>query len=170
MSRPNWEQYFLSLAAVVATRSSCTRASVGCVVVDADRRIVSTGYNGAIPGARHCDHSQIEAEVHEEGWWQRVDVDEYGDKHYIQTSTGHHGDMEDGHCSNALHAEMNAIAHAASAGVSLKGATAYVTHAPCRPCYQMMRAAGIELIVYRTAYRLHPLVAESVHVRKEEQR
>ena len=53
--RPTWDQYFLSIAAVVATRSTCSRLSVGAVVV-CDNRIQSAGYNGTPPGQPHCEH------------------------------------------------------------------------------------------------------------------
>lgn len=54
MTRPTWTQYFLNLAAVVATRATCDRAHVGCVLVR-DRRVLATGYNGSVSGAEHCD-------------------------------------------------------------------------------------------------------------------
>lgn len=49
-----WGDYFLSLANVVAERSTCNRAHVGCVIVR-DNRILSTGYNGSPPGMPHCE-------------------------------------------------------------------------------------------------------------------
>lgn len=72
--------------------------------------------------------------------------------------------MEHGHCSNALHAEVNAIANATASGRKIHAA--YITHAPCRPCYQLLRAAGVEDIVYKGDYRLHPMVEKSPYVRK----
>lgn len=51
--RPSWNYYFLSLAKLVSTRSTCPRAQVGAVIVR-DKRIISTGYNGAAPGEPHC--------------------------------------------------------------------------------------------------------------------
>ncbi len=53
MKRPNWDQYFLSIAEKVASRSTCPRASVGAVIVR-DNRILSTGYNGSLPSEPHC--------------------------------------------------------------------------------------------------------------------
>jgi dCMP deaminase len=51
--RPDWDIYFMNIAKDVAARSTCPRASVGAVIVK-DKRILSTGYNGAPPGEAHC--------------------------------------------------------------------------------------------------------------------
>lgn len=51
--RPGWDEYFLKIAEVVATRSTCERKQVGCVLV-VDRQIISTGYGGSIRGQPHC--------------------------------------------------------------------------------------------------------------------
>lgn len=51
--RPSWEDYFFDMARVAATRSTCNRRNVGAVIVR-DRRIISTGYNGSVPGESHC--------------------------------------------------------------------------------------------------------------------
>ncbi len=53
--RKSWDQYFMELAKTVATRGTCDRAYVGCVIVNKDNRIVSTGYNGSVAGNPHCD-------------------------------------------------------------------------------------------------------------------
>lgn len=53
--RKSWNEYFMDLALTVATRSTCDRAFVGCVLVNGDNRIVSTGYNGSVTGNPHCD-------------------------------------------------------------------------------------------------------------------
>jgi dCMP deaminase len=67
-------------------------------------------------------------------------------------------DMRDGHCTRARHAEQNAICNAAYMGHATKGATAYVTHAPCWACASMLRNAGIVEIVYEHAYRIDPRI------------
>ena len=51
--RPSWDEYFMQIARTVATRATCPRASVGCVLTR-DRRILTTGYNGAPRGVAHC--------------------------------------------------------------------------------------------------------------------
>jgi len=54
MGRSSWDQYFMDIAAQVATRATCDRKHVGAVIVR-DRTILSTGYNGSIRGMPHCD-------------------------------------------------------------------------------------------------------------------
>ena len=53
--RPTWHDYFFEIAQTVAKRATCDRAHVGCVIVSKDHQILSTGYNGSLPGAPHCD-------------------------------------------------------------------------------------------------------------------
>ena len=52
--RVSWSDYFMNIAREVATRSTCDRKSVGAVIVRG-KTILSTGYNGSIKGAKHCD-------------------------------------------------------------------------------------------------------------------
>ena len=54
MQRIPWEDYFMEIAIKVASRSTCDRAYVGCLLVNDDNGIVSTGYNGSIKGNEHC--------------------------------------------------------------------------------------------------------------------
>jgi dCMP deaminase len=51
--RPGWDEYFMQIARTVATRATCPRLSVGCVLVR-EHRILTTGYNGAPRGVAHC--------------------------------------------------------------------------------------------------------------------
>lgn len=53
--RKSWKEYFMDITDIVASRSTCNRAMVGCVLVNKDNRIVSTGYNGSITDNPHCD-------------------------------------------------------------------------------------------------------------------
>ena len=53
MNRPSWDEYFMKIAEVVASRATCPRASVGAVIVK-NNRILATGYNGALPVEKHC--------------------------------------------------------------------------------------------------------------------
>ncbi len=119
MTRPSWEEYFMQIARDVSTRATCNRRLVGAVVV-LDKRILTTGYNGAPHGLPHCT--------------------EVGCK------------MQDGHCVRTLHAEQNAIVQGALNGVSLRGATLYVTCQPCNNCAKMIINAGITKVVFDGDY------------------
>lgn len=54
--RPRWDEYFLKLAMLVSERATCPRMHCGCVLVR-EKRILSTGYNGSIPGDDHCEEA-----------------------------------------------------------------------------------------------------------------
>lgn len=125
--RPDWDQYFLEIAHVVAKRSTCKRRQIGAVIVR-DRRILTTGYNGAPSGLAHC-----------------LEVGCLRDQLGIPSGT--RTEM-----CRALHSEMNAIIQAAQHGVSTKGATLYCTHQPCSVCARMLINAGITRIVYTGPY------------------
>jgi len=110
----------MSIARVVATRSTCDRKHVGAVIVR-DRIILATGYNGSIRGLPHCDDA------------------------------GHL--MQDGHCVRTVHAEANAIAQAARAGVRIESGSIYVTASPCFGCFKLVANAGLTRIVFGEFYR-----------------
>ncbi len=135
--RTTWDRYFIDIAHAVASRGTCDRLAVGCVVATTCHRILATGYNGSLRGAPHC-----------------ADVDHR---------------MHDGHCTHAVHAEANAVCAAAAHGVALAGAVAYVTHAPCRRCLQLLAAAGITRIVYDRPYtdELRDTIAAEAGIRLE---
>lgn len=63
-TRPSWDDYFMAVARIVATRSTCDRLRAGAVLVN-NKRIISTGYNGSPPGLPHCDGE--EGHLMEEG-------------------------------------------------------------------------------------------------------
>lgn len=54
--RPNWDDYFMALARILGARSSCNRLHAGSILVK-DKRIISSGYNGAAPGLPSCDEA-----------------------------------------------------------------------------------------------------------------
>lgn len=126
-NRPDWDEYFLEIAQVVAKRSTCVRRQIGAVIVK-DRRILTTGYNGAPSGLAHC-----------------LEVGCLRDELGIPSGTRHE-------MCRALHSEMNAIIQAAQHGVSTKGATLYSTQQPCSVCARMLINAGIVRIVYTGDY------------------
>jgi len=125
--RPDWDSYFMAITILVSKRSTCIRRSVGAVIVK-DKRILSTGYNGAPSGIEHC--SQVGC------LRDQLNVPS-GEKHEL---------------CRGIHAEQNAIIQAAFHGVSIKGATLYCTNQPCSICAKMIINAGIKNIFYQEGY------------------
>ena len=125
--RPSWDEYFLSIAQLVATRSTCLRRQVGAVAVK-NKQILATGYNGAPTGVTHCS-----------------EVGCLRDKLNVPSGQRHE-------LCRALHAEQNAFLQAARHGVNLDGATLYVTIQPCSICAKMIINAGIKKIVIEGSY------------------
>jgi dCMP deaminase len=123
--RPSIDEYFMEIATVVAKRSTCLRNHVGALFVK-NKRILSTGYNGAPAGLEHCDVVGCAREG-------------------VASGTRHE-------LCRAVHAEQNAIIQAALHGISIEGATLYCTHQPCILCAKMMINARIARVVYRESY------------------
>jgi dCMP deaminase len=127
MNRPTWDEYFMEIARLVASRSTCLRRQVGAVMVK-DKNILATGYNGTPSGIRHC------AEV---GCLrQQLNVPS-GERHEL---------------CRGLHAEQNAIIQAAKHGINIDGATLYCTHSPCIICSKMLINSGVKRIVCSDGY------------------
>lgn len=139
--RPSWDEYFVEIARQVATRSTCLRRHVGAVIVR-DKRILSTGYNGAPRGLAHCDVVGCLREKMGIPSGQRQEI------------------------CRGLHAEQNAIIQAALHGVSIEGGTIYVTHQPCITCAKMIINAGIVRVVCANGYpdELARQMLEEAHI------
>jgi dCMP deaminase len=120
--RPNWDEYFMKIAALVSERSTCLRHHVGAIIVK-NRRVLTTGYNGAAAGTKDCL---------ELGCLRNELKIPSGERHEI---------------CRAIHAEQNAIIQAAKHGVDVAESTIYCTHSPCIICAKMMVNAGIKTIV-----------------------
>lgn len=125
--RPSWDTYFMNITTLVAQRSTCTRRAVGAIIVK-DKRILSTGYNGAPSGIRHC----LEVGCLRES---------------LQVPSGERHEL-----CRGIHAEQNAIIQAAYHGVSVNNAVLYCTNQPCAICAKMIINAGIKKIYYQSGY------------------
>lgn len=144
--RPTWDEYFMRIAQVVASRSNCMKRKVAAVIVK-DGRIISTGYNGTPRGTLNCS----------EGGCPRCNA-------FKPSGQG----LTECYCS---HAEENAIVQASYHGIGIKGATLYTTFSPCLICTKMIINSGITEVVFNEAY---PLGSEAlallkqphIHVRK----
>lgn len=118
------DKNFINVAREIATASKCVSKQVGAVIVK-DGRILSTGYNGTPAGYTNCCS-------HWDG--------KYTKEHHEWSKT------------YEIHAEMNAIIWAARKGISIEGASIYVTLEPCSECSKNLIASGIQRIVYEKAY------------------
>jgi dCMP deaminase len=137
----------LDMARVMAKRSTCSRSQVGAIIA-LDGRVLSSGYNGAVSGAKHCDHSCNCA---------------YSDGYFTT-----HSDKcrTNGPCSDSVHAEANAVAFAAKHGVALAGATIYTTLSPCWNCSQLIINSGIVRVIIGKVYRDHggPILLQNLGI------
>jgi dCMP deaminase len=119
--RPDLDTYFLRIAEVVATRTTCARRGVGAVTVDAKGHILSTGYNGVPSGESHCNDGHPCAGAYELRG-QRT-----------------------GEC-RAVHAEANAVMQCVEPE---KIHTVYCTLAPCLECTKLLLLTGCKRVVYK---------------------
>jgi dCMP deaminase len=109
----------------VKNRSTCTRRQFGAIVVNDKKEIISTGYNGVVRGAEHCE-----------------DIGCIKDDMEIETGMGH------GICP-AVHAEQNALVQS---GKNADGATMYLNGFPCKICSRLIVNAGIKKLVMSGDY------------------
>lgn len=121
--RPDYDRWFMEIAQVVASRSTCARRAVGAVIVDEGNRILSTGYNGVPAGVHHCTHTHCPGANAPSG--QGLDL------------------------CQALHAEQNAIARLQDVR---SAHTLYCTTAPCMSCTKLIAATPIQRIVAAAPY------------------
>ena len=125
--RPQWDEVFMMMAEIAATRSTCDRGPMqrfrkhrgtGACIATPDNRKVALGYNGSVPGLPHCDDA------------------------------GH--EMVNGHCVRTIHAEENAILNAT---FPLQGCKIYTTTFPCYNCAKRIISAGIKIVIYQHEYK-----------------
>jgi len=127
MNRPDNDTYFMGMAQLISTRSTCVRRQVGAVIVK-DKRVLTTGYNGSPKGTMHCEELGC-----------------IRDQQNIPSGTRHE-------LCRGVHAEQNAVIQAAYFGISIDGGTIYTTTYPCSMCAKILINAGIKEIVYADSY------------------
>jgi dCMP deaminase len=126
-NRPSWDEYFMKLAWLVAERSTCVRHHIGAAIVR-DKRILTTGYNGAASGTKDCLVL---------GCLRNALNIPSGQRHEI---------------CRAIHAEQNAIIQGGYNGINIQGSTLYCTHSPCVLCAKMIVNAGIKKVIMHVEY------------------
>ena len=125
--RPSMDEYFMRIAHLVGTRTTCLRRAVGAVIVK-EKHILSTGYNGAPAGMRHC-----------------IETGCLREKHGVPSGEKHE-------LCRGVHAEQNAIIQAAAFGTPVRGSSMYSTTYPCTICAKMIINAGIKEVVFDVDY------------------
>jgi dCMP deaminase len=123
--RPSWDEYFMGITRLAASRSTCLRRNIGAVITKGNR-IVSTGYNGAPSGMRHC-----------------LELGCLRDKLKIPSGTRQE-------ICRGLHAEQNALMFAQ--GTDLHGAVLYCTNQPCVVCAKLIIQSGITTVIFEEEY------------------
>ena len=127
LKRPSWDEYFIDIARLISTRSTCLRRKVGAIIVK-ERRVLATGYNGTPSNIKHCD---------EIGCLREKLKIPSGERHEL---------------CRGLHAEQNVLLQAALYGISVKDSSLYCTNQPCVICAKMLINAGIKEIVVADGY------------------
>ena len=125
--RPSWDEYFMAITDLVASRATCLRRKVGAVLVK-DKRILCSGYNGAPSQIPHCRQTGCLRE--------QLKVPS-GEKHEL---------------CRGVHAEQNVIIQAAYHGIPVSGAFLYCTTQPCSICAKMIINAGIKKVYFKQGY------------------
>lgn len=125
--RPGWNEYFMHISQIVASRSTCLRRKVGAVLV-LENRILATGYNGSPTGLRHCD--EVGCLRQEQGIVSGKDL----------------------HLCRGSHAEANLITQCAKFGIRAEGSTLYINTSPCNSCMKLLINVGVKRIYYRELY------------------
>lgn len=121
--RPSTDEYFSSMAMLVAARGTCGRRKVGCVLVDRYNHVLSTGYNGTHSGAAHC-----------------IDI----------PCPGRNQPSGQGlNLCEAIHAEQNALLQCADVH---RIYTVYCTASPCIQCMRLLANTSVDRIVFIEEY------------------
>lgn len=135
--RPDLDRYFMDMARLVASRSTCVRRSVGCVLVNARNHVLATGYNGVHAGAAHCNDVEVAREI--------------GRLVFPNACAGASTTVSGANLDacHAVHAEQNAVLQCADSNAI---ARAYVTAFPCPTCTKLLLNTSCREIVYLEPY------------------
>ncbi|MFX0041291.1 MAG: cytidine/deoxycytidylate deaminase family protein [Candidatus Hodarchaeota archaeon] len=135
-NRISKDDYFMRIAEVVSLRSTCIKRKVGAVLVK-DSHILSTGYNGAPAGLKHCNPETCVRKNLKSG--------------------------EKPELCRGVHAEINCIIQAAIHGTSIQGETTiFSTTFPCMSCLKLLINAGVNRLVYKEGYAMENKVKEDL--------
>lgn len=137
--RPTMLAVLSQMTEALAQRSTCSRAAIGAIIHDDRGVVLSGGYNGALEGMPHCDHSRCTCPI--------------GTFAGASPESHRAGCPRRAPCGVTMHAEANAILWAARRGVATEGHNLIVSQSPCYRCAQLIVQAGIKSVRYVAEYR-----------------
>ena len=149
MLEDKWDITYINITKEYAKHSKCAAKKVACILVK-DNNIIGVGVNGTLPGKTNCcDKFYKDWTLNSNGEWisEWYKHDENGK--WVKCDKEEHHEWSK---LNETHAEVNAIAKANKNGVSVEGATAYVTLSPCYNCCKILTTFGIKRIVFKDRY------------------
>lgn len=156
--RPNWDEYFMLQAKLAACRSTCNSRPQGAALVK-NHRILSTGYNGALPGQEHCSDQKETICPQCNGYSMAKAYlgicpvcNNQGFVPYCHRRATQTPDARKDRACVSAHAEANAISQAALIGVSVRGSTLYCTTRPCAVCEKLLIQSGVIKTYYELDY------------------
>lgn len=150
--RPSRDAWALGIAKLTATRSTCLRRAVGCVLLDARGHVLATGYNGVAAGRPHCNESQDEPRDYEPWGDPKLGLErptrfETVYPHACPGAQAPSGTALD--ACHAIHAEANALLQCHDVHTI---ATVYVTASPCVHCTKLLLNTSCQRIVFLEEY------------------
>jgi len=151
MTRLTVDAYFMTLARVIALRSTCVRRRVGCVLVDAHHHVLATGYNGVGRGRPHCNHETVEL-VRDD--FKGRDFPEHSYPHACEGAFATSGDRLEG--CEAVHAEQNALLQCQDVEAIV---SCYTTTSPCVFCRRLLENTACRRLVFMMPYATDHLAA-----------
>lgn len=122
--RPERDEYFMAMAILAATRTTCHRRAVGCIITNSHGHVLSTGYNGVARDTPHCKGGQL-----------------------CSGANAPSGKNLDG--CKAIHAEQNALLQCSDVEDI---ETVYVTASPCLTCVKLLLNTSCKRIVFSEKY------------------
>jgi dCMP deaminase len=133
----------MKIAYQVSQRSTCSRMKTGALIIK-DNRIISMGYNGVVPGAKHC--CEYWNEIYEEKFKDKMSKKDFEEKIFAKE---HHNWS----IINEIHGEQNAILYACREGIATKNTDMYSLYSPCINCAKVIKTAGIRNVYYTEVYK-----------------
>lgn len=150
--RPDWDSYFVMIAGAVSLRGDCRRSLVGAVLVeDRTHRILSTGFNGTVPGedgclAGACPRGLLSLEELGPGGSYHNCIAKHAERNCLEYAQKYYGDGN--RASSHIYAFGEELPVRTLLPNGFRDSTMYVTRKPCSDCESLLREAGVRRVVW----------------------